>query len=82
VLRAEPVGQALVQAIVTLANTLKFSVVAEGVETTEEEKQLLKLGCLIGQGFLFSRPMSSLSIEEYLLNAKIASPSKRLVVVK
>jgi EAL domain-containing protein (putative c-di-GMP-specific phosphodiesterase class I) len=48
---------AIVDAIVTLAHGLNLEVVAEGVETAEQQAFLRAHGCDIGQGFLFGRPM-------------------------
>lgn len=48
---------AIVQTIVTLAESLKLSVVAEGIETTEQRGKLGAMGCQYGQGYLFSRPV-------------------------
>jgi EAL domain-containing protein (putative c-di-GMP-specific phosphodiesterase class I) len=48
---------ALVEAIVTLARTLRLSVVAEGIEYSEQHDLLLRLGCPFGQGYLFGKPM-------------------------
>jgi sensor c-di-GMP phosphodiesterase-like protein len=36
---------------------LKLPVVAEGIETQEQENFLKEIGCEVGQGFLFSRPV-------------------------
>ncbi len=47
----------LVAAIVTLAETMGLSVVAEGVETAAQRELLLALGCRTGQGFLWSPPI-------------------------
>jgi diguanylate cyclase (GGDEF)-like protein/PAS domain S-box-containing protein len=47
--------RALVAGIVGLAKT----VVAEGIETTDHRDQLVALGCPLGQGYLFSRPVSA-----------------------
>ena len=44
---------AIVRMIVELARSLELGVVAEGVETERQRKQLLELGCLHGQGYLF-----------------------------
>ncbi|MEM6458322.1 MAG: GGDEF and EAL domain-containing protein [Planctomycetota bacterium] len=48
---------AVIQAIVTLAHTLRMSVVAEGIETTEQLAVLQALDCDRLQGFLFARPL-------------------------
>lgn len=48
---------AVVTAIIGLAKSLNFKVVAEGIETPGQLECLLKLGCQYGQGFLFSKPV-------------------------
>lgn len=48
---------ALVEAIIAMANKLKISVVAEGVETTVQHEALKKLNCDYVQGYLFSKPL-------------------------
>jgi diguanylate cyclase (GGDEF)-like protein len=55
-------GRAFVQAIVRLAHALSMTAVAEGVETEDQVKALLEVGCDVGQGFLLARPMSSAEI--------------------
>jgi len=40
-----------------MSQTLGFSVVAEGVESEEQLAVLREIGCNIGQGYLFARPM-------------------------
>ena len=50
---------AVVRAMVGLANELGMETVAEGIETAEQAIALLDLGCGIGQGFYFGRPMRS-----------------------
>ncbi len=49
---------ALVRAILNLASTLGMQVVAEGVEESWQARLLHCLGCTLGQGFYFARPMS------------------------
>lgn len=49
-------SEALVQTIISLAKSLQYEVVAEGVETEEQKKILQNLGCSIMQGMLFSCP--------------------------
>src|SRR5262245_13914933 len=50
---------AIVRAIIDMAHTLDFTVVAEGVETVGQMVFLRQVGCEQGQGFLFARPMSA-----------------------
>jgi diguanylate cyclase (GGDEF)-like protein/PAS domain S-box-containing protein len=49
---------AVVDMIVQLARILKLQVVAEGIETAAERDLLVTMGCDLGQGYLFSRPLS------------------------
>ena len=49
---------AIVAAIITLAHTLKLSVIAEGVETKTQLEHLRRLNCDDAQGFLFCKPLS------------------------
>jgi len=48
---------AIVRAVCDMARTLGFSVVAEGVETEAQSQVVEALGCDIGQGFLYARPV-------------------------
>jgi EAL domain-containing protein (putative c-di-GMP-specific phosphodiesterase class I) len=48
---------ALVDAIVTLARNLDLKVVAEGIEEPGQRDALAAMGCPLGQGYLFSRPV-------------------------
>ena len=61
---------AVVQTILILAENLKLSVVAEGVENYEQLKFLDQLNCPIYQGFYFARPMD-ISVLEHWLEAKL-----------
>ncbi|GAC30504.1 two-component system response regulator [Brumicola pallidula] len=53
----DPEDAAIVEAIITLANTLKLTVIAEGVETHGQLKALNRFHCDIIQGFYFSKPV-------------------------
>lgn len=50
---------AIVRTISTLARNLGMEVIAEGIETDEQHRQLKMLGCEYGQGYLFSRPVDN-----------------------
>ena len=47
----------IVRVIVTLAHNLGLTVVAEGIEEPIQMEMLRHLGCEVGQGYLFSRPL-------------------------
>ncbi|HPC82997.1 MAG TPA: EAL domain-containing protein [Thermoanaerobaculaceae bacterium] len=52
-------SEEIVRTIVTLAKNLGKEVVAEGVERRRQVDQLMALGCMFGQGYLFSRPVEA-----------------------
>lgn len=61
--------QIVVSAIVSLAKNFNLSLIAEGIETKEQEDFLNKLGCEEYQGYLFSKPLSVKELEnKYLVN--------------
>ena len=55
-----PTNRALVQAVMTVAQTLGKEVIAEGVETDEHERVLIELGIELAQGFRWGVPQSGL----------------------
>jgi diguanylate cyclase (GGDEF)-like protein/PAS domain S-box-containing protein len=57
---------AIVAAIVSLADTLGLTTIAEGVETRLQQNSLLSLGCSRAQGYLFSRPVPAKEAEAVL----------------
>ena len=50
-------GEKLVRAIVAMAHSLGLTIVAEGVETEEQQRTLTELGCAFAQGNLFALPL-------------------------
>ena len=62
-----PDGLSLVSTIINLAHSMKFKVVAEGVETEEQERLLRLLRCDDMQGYLFGRPVPAEIFEEKFL---------------
>ncbi|MEX2274404.1 MAG: EAL domain-containing protein [Actinomycetota bacterium] len=52
----------MVSAMIALAGSLGMTPLAEGIETEEEWKFLLDHGCLLGQGYFFSRPVPAVDI--------------------
>ena len=49
-----------------MAFDLGMDVVAEGIETDQQMLELVRLGCKIGQGYLFARPQDMLAIENLI----------------
>ena len=56
----------LASAVVAIGETLQLDVVAEGIEHEEQWDRLRELGCELGQGFHFARPMDRHAAAEYL----------------
>jgi|GEM_PF-1012224 PAS domain S-box/diguanylate cyclase (GGDEF) domain len=56
----------IVRAIIQLATSLRMDVVAEGVETLNQQGILQGLGCEYFQGYLFARPLPEAQAEEFL----------------
>jgi len=61
---------AIVRAVLALAEALNLRVIAEGIESHAHLQHLLTLGCELGQGYLFARPLPPSSIEEMLQKAE------------
>jgi EAL domain-containing protein (putative c-di-GMP-specific phosphodiesterase class I) len=62
-----PDRPAIVESILALARTLNTSVVAEGIESDVQARELERLGCTHAQGYLFSRPLSTRAAEAIIL---------------
>ena len=52
--------------VLQLASQLGMKTIAEGIETKDQHEALLKRGCHEGQGYLFSKPLTSEAFEAYL----------------
>ena len=59
--------QEIIHSIVSLAHSLKMSVIAEGIETEAQLRHLRTIGCELGQGFLFAKALNAQSISDFLL---------------
>jgi len=57
---------AIVHATVAFAEALGLKVVAEGIETAEQLALLRELGCELGQGYHFAKPLPSEEVPAYL----------------
>lgn len=74
---SEPGSVAIVRSTIELAHNLGLSVVAEGIEDEATVDKLRNMGCDIGQGFHFSRPISADDFEGWcLLRRETLSPER------
>ena len=66
---------AITKTVVALAQNLKLDVIAEGVESAQQQEFLTRSGCHAFQGYLFSRPIPSSEFERFTLrrNQEICS---------
>ncbi len=74
-LRPDHENSGLAAAIVGLGRSLNLHVVAEGIELPEQIVSLRELGCELGQGFLFAKPMPYEALSDYLVDAVEGSVS-------
>jgi sensor c-di-GMP phosphodiesterase-like protein len=67
----DPIGEesqrpALARAIASFAQSLNLRTVAEGVERASQVEALRALGCELGQGYYYSRPLPGEEFTEWL----------------
>lgn len=65
--------RALVDGIVRLAHTLGLEVVAEGIERPVDRDLLVDIGCPLGQGYLYSGPLSDSGVLDWLSAEQVAA---------
>ncbi len=71
-----PTNLAIVKALVTLGKELGYSIVAEGIENSQQQDLLWRLGCDRGQGFLFSKAIPAAELPDCVrrsVNSKSSS---------
>ena len=57
---------AILEGVISLASAFRREVIAEGVESIEQGKMLLRLGCEQGQGYVIAKPMPAQKLEEWI----------------
>jgi EAL domain-containing protein (putative c-di-GMP-specific phosphodiesterase class I) len=67
---------AIVSAIIAIARHMHIQVIAEGIEGYQQAEILRGLGCTVGQGFLFARPMPAEDCMKLLSHSVAEPPSE------
>ena len=70
-LAPEGAGAAVIGGLLHTAQNLDIAVVAEGVENERQAAQLASLGCKLGQGYFFSKPLDRDAATNLLLSQKM-----------
>lgn len=77
---ANPRMNAVIKTIIQLSDNLNMVSVAEGIETEEQHLELKRLGCQVGQGYYYYKPMPTKQINELLDNEKKSFQQLKLSV--
>lgn len=64
-------GAAVARAIITMGDTLRLRTIAEGIETADQTAALQRMGCELGQGYLFAKPLSKDDMNLFLNEATL-----------
>jgi diguanylate cyclase (GGDEF)-like protein/PAS domain S-box-containing protein len=76
-LQRNDAGTALTRTIIGLGFTLGLSTVAEGIEEDQQRTALQELGCVLGQGFLFARPLNAGETTDVLTSSRGVRSTER-----
>jgi diguanylate cyclase (GGDEF)-like protein/PAS domain S-box-containing protein len=66
----DPQNQAIINTVISLGHSLDIAIVAEGIETKEQQRHLLARGCTYGQGFLYGKAMPALRVPRLLSTSR------------
>lgn len=61
-----PKSELIIKAIISLANLLDCEIIAEGVETQEQETFLRQLGCDLYQGYYYNKPLEVQQLDQHM----------------
>jgi diguanylate cyclase (GGDEF)-like protein/PAS domain S-box-containing protein len=69
-------GAAVARAIITMSDTLHLKTIAEGIESLGQSTELQNLGCELGQGFHFAKPLPASEMNDFLRLATTTDASE------
>ncbi|GAA0682393.1 hypothetical protein GCM10009104_04060 [Marinobacterium maritimum] len=75
----DPDDLAILTGVIQLAGAFRRQVIAEGVETEQHSRELLALGCELGQGFAIARPMPASDLPAWLEQWRQQYPAAEVV---
>jgi diguanylate cyclase (GGDEF)-like protein len=73
-INAKRESSAIVRAVTMLAHALRVPVCVEGIENEASYRAVLRLGCAIGQGWYFGKPMPAEQARELLASREVSHP--------
>lgn len=76
-MQADRAAGDVVELITALAQKMRLTAIAEGVETARQTERLLELGYEYGQGYYFSQPMETQAAQQFM-RQEVAPPAKRV----
>jgi diguanylate cyclase (GGDEF)-like protein len=65
----DPQNQAIINTVISLGHSLGIEIVAEGIETVEQERHLLTRRCTYGQGYLYGKAVPALRVPRLVTTA-------------
>ena len=75
-----PESRMIVEAIVGLGRSMGLTTVAEGVESVEQRDALSRLGCKIGQGYVFAQALPAEKVPAFMRAQRQAAETPRLAL--
>ncbi len=60
-------SRAIVQNVIALGQSLGLPTIAEGVDSNDVHNALIQIGCDVGQGHLYARPMQQSDVEDFII---------------
>jgi diguanylate cyclase (GGDEF)-like protein/PAS domain S-box-containing protein len=80
VLEDETADLNLLQMMIQLGRAFDLNVVAEGIDTDRKLRRIQRLGCHLGQGFLFARPAPFEHVMQRFADTDVPRPSARWII--